>query len=580
MEHDPITIDNERKEDIRGELNFVAVDMLEQMRHSQHQFVYEQGAEAVRNLTGGHLDVLLEGPRVLNAARMTALERIEPGLEAYVETRVDSTTQPELHDGLCAFMNKYSIASMNDREWMSPQLDPAGNPIPGSSGKERAQAEFDEFCQAVYEERYGGLNGVEGLTGPAQERLDAARENLARISARRSRRSLIMGIKGDYSKKNLERARDEYNEALLDAGGEARTLLEAAGATPEQITQFAALGAMNMARELTETQLRYALCATKAYKLNDSGELVQKTGRISSKKAKFYDWWQKNSSQKALQIRGGFRLSKEGIKQKSKKTIFLGALGLVPGVALGAMGAVFLGPIAGGALGIDLARRVARASAGSRIAQGATAQIVARQSQWEVDQRIQAAVDQATAAGEEITPDLITRAVIEHTNNKVKDNRKRTAKLAAATALFGAAGATLGDYLLNNDNLPSIRQAVDTDKDSGEDTGNGQGAGSTDPNTESKESVFEQNVTVESGHGYTHELQDLAATKDVNLTSKEAFQMYEHLEGKFGGDMFVGEGESYRMGNNFGIRRTGSFQWRPEVLQEFEKELRANGKMT
>jgi hypothetical protein len=164
-----------------------------------------------------------------------------------------------------------------------------------------------------------------------------------------------------------------------------------------------------------------------------------------------------------------------------------------------------------------------------------------------------------------------------------KSNRNRVVAaglIAGGAAIAGALAAdALGGGLFDRHKVPNSSGGANgnalttsTGTTTPETTGIQYGP---DPNT----AGFEANVTVEGGHCFTYELQDLAAQKGISLSGTESYDLYEFLEGKYGGNLLQGEDSSYLMKNgDYGISDSGSATWRPEVLRDIDQWLRIHDK--
>lgn len=89
---------------------------------------------------------------------------------------------------------------------------------------------------------------------------------------------------------------------------------------------------------------------------------------------------------------------------------------------------------------------------------------------------------------------------------------------------------------------------------------------------------FVLQARVEHGNGYTQELQDLAAQKEIHLSASESYAAYQRLAHQFRGNLLVSD-PSYRLpSGDWGISSPGSVKWEPEVVRSFNNWLKAAGK--
>ena len=83
-------------------------------------------------------------------------------------------------------------------------------------------------------------------------------------------------------------------------------------------------------------------------------------------------------------------------------------------------------------------------------------------------------------------------------------------------------------------------------------------------------------IYVDSGHGFSHEIQEFGALHGHPVDSDTAYQIYDQLEKEFGGKILGGDGSSYTMpqyGNDYGISSPGWKKLNPEALARLNELL-------
>lgn len=248
-----------------------------------------------------------------------------------------------------------------------------------------------------------------------REEMDIAREEFASLAARR--RGATFGFYSTQSR--LERAEARYCMARDRAGAYVANYFEKQGRTTEEIRHLAIAARALEAMGLTKDVLDHQLALAEGRKLKG-----------------FYDWWARQ---------GGHNFfSKAGLKGNLKKGLAMAAIGFIPGIGLGMVGAAVLGPAVGGVLGASLASRVGRGIMGAKIDKNAESPAVATVQN---NEQFNNDLDRFYDNPDDLGTTAVTEGVMDLTERSIDRNRGRVAKAASVAAIAGVAGGIAGHYI-------------------------------------------------------------------------------------------------------------------------------------
>jgi hypothetical protein len=250
-----------------------------------------------------------------------------------------------------------------------------------------------------------------------------ARDEYARLSAGRGRRTFPNFIKGkDFSKKALAEARENYDKAFKELVDQEKIVAKNAGLKNSEIKRVASASAAENEYSLTTSIYQYRMVATGRGNFDQKGkfQLIEPKTPFGRAANRFYDWWGKQDGKKGM----------------LKKAGAAAGIGFVVGVPTALAGTILLGPIAGGAVGVAAANRLTKSWMVSKISERSRD----RKYVEDLDSNLQAEI---------INPSngKFGNIVDQQTNNEVKRNRKRMAKIAGMAAIGGFGGALVGDAL-------------------------------------------------------------------------------------------------------------------------------------
>lgn len=347
------------------------------------------------------------------------------------------------------------------------------------------------------------------------------------------------------SNKKLQEAKASYEDAFNRVGIQAVEELRAEGVSEDEIRSLAAAGVIMRGTELEH-------------------KIVTERQMQSKKSNKFVNWW----------------VNSTGFKGKLKKAGVIAGAGLAAGFIAGAalpVGAAWLtaggvGALAGGATGGGIARHITRRRANTP--QGANT-LAKQQSGLDIQSHIQS-VENTLQNGEFASVDTITESVEDRTNSEILGNRKRMKAAVAIGQMMGGFGGIIGSEtrqfidefeMPNFDNNqahaqePRPRQEV---------------AEAPQPNTEApvQETINGRSFNVESGHGFTHEIQEFAQANGGSVDSRRAYDIYNEAVMRFGKDGLIEPTGTYqRAAGDFGINSPGMVSWKPGVAEFLKSRL-------
>lgn len=596
------TLPRQEKElqDIQNELAFASVETIEQLRDQQEAMLYNAGREAVTSLS--FEDAFLKGNSVRKEARNRAAEGINEQLDTYLSAHIDRDENPARYDQLLNLLQNTSLYAMGNAKWYLGDQDENGEYTrPETSGRYQANETLRQIAREVLSERNGKKEPIpddpvtvfddsgeepaeeaEEITltperlayNESQEILDAKRTRVNELALELRR---LIRRKSDKAKKlrsDYEQAQDEYNAALTNSSFHYLKALESEGVIGEDIEERIDAGKDYQEEELEKT--------------NQEGK--QLLANDTSKRGKMAQFL----ARRRLNLFGVSAGTGAGIGFASGKLI-KGTAGIVAGAALPA------------ALGLGMAAKSGRAILNANIG-NRVAQITHFDKRSQEDQEL-LAEDAETkfkniTSDEEIVRDIVAGLQSIRENRIEMDQKYNRNRAIGSVVIGGAAGliaAAAADQVNikrpdifnrggNGDVTPEtpnngsvLPPAPEVDEPFAPDTTAPhlpEDIPESTPTPSTSEAYgFNPEVTVEQGHGFTHELQDLAAQKSIQLSPRESYDLYQYLAERYQGDMFMQANDAYRMANgDWGINNWGDATWRPEVLRDIDEWLKLHKK--
>lgn len=276
--------------------------------------------------------------------------------------------------------------------------------------------------------------GIIEIPKELKDSLDIARDEFVRLTVQNRGASFRGG-------EELRRAKEAYEQARNAAGAFVANRLKEAGANDEQLKAFAKQGAL---LELHTVNF-----------LTKDSELSQ----VENKKLRgFYDWWARQDTG------GNGRMGRfiESFKPKNwrkagSKKIAMAAIGFVPGMAIAAVGAAILSPVAGGIAGVGAARGLNKGLLGVKANRGAGAKaaIEARAA----NQIVQG--EAAIAASDNLDSHTVSDVVQQETLAAKKNNRWDVVGSGAIGTIAGGAAVHVLDMIRGGSGGPTGGSAPD-----------------------------------------------------------------------------------------------------------------------
>lgn len=600
------TLPRQEKElqDIQNELAFASVETIEQLRDQQEAMLYNAGREAVTSLS--FEDAFLKGNSVRKEARNRAAEGINEQLDTYLSAHIDRDENPARYDQLLNLLQNTSLYAMGNAKWYLGDQDENGEYTrPETSGRYQANETLRQIAREVLSERNGKKEPIpddpvtvfdDSGEEPAEEAeeitltperlaynesidaLDEARNRLAQLSVKR--RLLITNKRKKNRDLELEfdDAQAEYDNAYYRSSVLALRALRSEGVTDEEeIRQAVIMGNIEERRQFTESE----------YTALEADQ---------STRAKVARWLAAGKRQLRLfgtsAITGG--VTGFGLGKALK------------GAALAA--SVATGPVALGAgIATKSTKGILTANIGNRYQM-----LTHFDERAKKDIESMAKVANSNYSGEYSDEDYAREsrnALHKAINNRIEKDQQFNRHRVVMSAAIGGGGAVIGALLSNVIEMPDWFKGNDTDANGGngdmapETPNNGsvlppapevdepfapdttaphlpEDIPESTPTPSTSEAYgFNPEVTVEQGHGFTHELQDLAAQKSIQLSPRESYDLYQYLAERYQGDMFMQANDAYRMANgDWGINNWGDATWRPEVLRDIDEWLKLHKK--
>lgn len=523
------------------QLSFMSVDALTDFRDQQAQAMYEARVQAVQN------SPLFEASHAIADAEHTVSLQDAEMAEAYVAAHLQRDTNPALFDELKEVVSAHSFFNMPNTEWSVGQADSNGYySQPETAGHNTLQEQVSQIVSRYTFAPHVTAPSAE-LIQQADIDLAAARNALAAISIQR--RALLREKSGRKAK-TLE-ARYTEAQAAYDVSLQARNSLRAQEWQTQDLTGAQAK-AQAIHSLLSEKQAFHQ--AEMAAITNDDSRRGRLVNRMASHK---------------LLATGGLA----GVG-----AAFGWGVGTISKVALAAAGAMAAPAVAGFVAGAKVGKAVFQAKLGNQVK--LLKDLESRHqddlSRLENGARFHLKTDQDHGSLLNSSRNLLHQSNANRINRDVVGNRNR----AIGAAILGGGAALIGFELAqhigsghSNTSLPKHtgpKLPGINDNLSGKDT-------TVKPvvNPEKPDYVdgFNTHITVEAGHGYTDELQDLASQNGITLSDNQAWDAYQQMAHQFGGNLLSDDPSYVRVAGDYGISRPGDATWNPAAVHFFHQWL-------
>lgn len=488
-------------------------------------------------------------------AKQSLLDSVDKDAEGYVAAHLNRDDNPELFDKLKSLVAGASYYHMDGVEWnLGEEDEQAKHSKLETSGRDQyTVALADALGIEIKDDAPADAETVQ----QAEANLVEARKKLAELSVLQRRRSFKNSKGGKAQKAAFDEALYEYNEAKLRVG----TL---------QAQDWAAQG-------VTEDQLRgkvfhHVLSEIDSFHGEERSFIENEKGlraRLSRWMAEHHKTFMLTNGGASFGV--GFGLGK----------VLKGT-----GLALASLGAAAAIPIAvAGTVAARGGKAMLQTSVGNR------ANLIKHQTNRAAEDRkilegklngLNGDVTNMLRSAHGMLSDRLTY----RTDADLRGNRRRAVGAAILGGTMGAVGyiaadvngvkdafgvghhTSVGSTQPNNGSagLPGEHSGSRIDT-----TGSGHTV-NTDPNRPGYTDGFKQDVTIENGHGYVAELQDLANQQGIHLNGQQAYEAYQHLADKFHGN-FLTNDPSYKFGSEYRISAPGMAHWNPAVLHDYHQWL-------
>lgn len=341
-----------------------------------------------------------------------------------------------------------------------------------------------------------------------------------------------------FFEKDVLEAKAEYEEAYNALSDATKAELERVGFDAESITWLSTVGNIGQDSRL-------------------ESEIAAQREAQSGKTNTFVNFW----------------VNQKGFKGKLLKgVIVLGAGGLTAGIFAGAAAAY----VAGGAAGFGIAKHVTGRRANAVDAEGRT---LARTQSFEDHRQKHADITAAHNANGAGSVEDITKTVESRTDEEVLGNRRRM-RTAVAIGSLGGRAAFGAKNLLDNifdkpkktPDAPKPEPAPDAPKPPRPEEPTATPPEAPKPPT--PEEINGRMFNVESGNGFTHEIQDFAQANGTQVDGQKAFDIYNEAIAKFGENGLIEPTGTYaRSAGDFGISSPGGAAWKPGVAEFLKARL-------
>lgn len=549
---------------LKQQLVFASPEGIAALRTEQARAMDEATVSALSK--ADYLEAYQHGSEIEEKAHKEAAAHFDDELERRLDATLNRADQPELFEAFLNHLKKYSAHRMSHTEWVLGEPDKNGDyHNADSQGYVRAQSDFDQLCEELL-----ATQQAEGYTsqrepGPndpelppdspeqteldqAQSQLEGARVRLAELSVRRRQMIRKGGKRAEALREEFEVAEEAYKAASLQFG----TL---------KARQQRALGKADA--ELRTSVMHYILDEHQAFTRAEAAVLEQD----DSRRGRMYRFLARKHNLLFASAVGGF-----GIGLLSRKFI-TGALGMVIGIS---------GPMALAAgAAVKSTRAVLMATIGRRVNQIRMLDMRATADRLHLqNEALPAAMMDITDTDEMVQASYaqLRKRISERIEADRKYNRNRVIQAVVVSGALAAGGVIVADHFLGNHQPTTHGQGSGTTPEPGPGHSPSPAPQTPLPAPEAPNpnlvDGYNPNITVEQGHGYTNELQDLIAQKNEPLSGAQAWRMYLDMVHHFPnlhGNFFIND-PSYAIGKvgtttNFGISYPGTnIHWRPEVI--------------
>lgn len=347
--------------------------------------------------------------------------------------------------------------------------------------------------------------------------------------------NIVKNVNEHLDTKTLE-AKQEYDQLYNEVGIIVAEYLREQGYTEEQIISISASGAI-----LRGSRLNHMILAERKNQSKDTN--------------KFVNWW----------VRSG------GLKGKLSKVGIVAGAGVIAGATAGLALPVYASFLAGGAAGGGIARHVTRRRANAVDSDGRT---LASKQAGEDQRKIHQFAYENFENNEFSRVEDITDRVEYRTDDEMLGNRRRMkAAVAIGKMAGGFAGIGVKELLYNKPETPKDMSPDAPRAEAPKVPDADPGLEAPDPVPETPE-INGRMFNVESGNGFTHEIQDFANANGTQVDAKRAFDIYNEAVAKFGEDGLIDPLGTYkRPQGDYGIMSPGNAQWKPGVAEFFKSKL-------
>jgi len=572
------------------DLTFTDVSAIYDLRDRQNEALYQAGVEALEKAS---LTDISQDHHIVEKARDAKSATFDDMCDAYLTQHLDKDTHPELYTRLSDMLKSVSVHNMSSEKWNLGDRDADGNYDYKTSGRYMVEQTMKELTEQQSTDPPEEDDDSEDDDPPsdtpeapdpaevtkAEQALTKARDELAKLSVARRRKARQGGQKGTALQRRYEKALEAYNNARNELGV-LRVQEWRSSGTADETT-------------LRKNVIDYTLDEHQSFTKAEATNLTEdpsRRARIVRFMAR-HKWAFFGASAGA-----GFGIG-YGLGRAAKAVKWT-AVGLGGAAALPAA-------IAGGAA-IKTTKAVLQSSFGNHVH---LVRSHDKRAQQDYDS-LQGALDERLADVDQ-HEDMLKNShslLVDHINTRVrKDVNSNRNRVIAAAAIGGTAGvlggiaaehgfsALIGHHThhpntVTGDSGQFATNTVPHQPDAAVNTDIGPRPGAVpvhhsvplagNENQPATVDGFSTNVVVENGHGYTTELQELAAQKGIHLSGQDSWKLYQHLNNQFHGKFFNNDPSYLRSQGDWGISRAGQAQWNAHVIQAMNQWLIENSKET
>ncbi len=538
--------------EIAPELQFITFEAIDDIRQQQEDSVQAAEMQVAQDAVASGK---FASSKSLKEARQSAEASFSEPFEAFLSSHVDATESPEHYAVLAALLQSFSIDHMGSTKWRNGDLDADGNYDFTTSGRYQLQVALETLTSRSSENDQptdpSEEDPIDHMSPEAEAvytALLSARTALAPLSL--ARRQLIR--KGGKKAKALEaeygQAKAAYDTAL------------------QNVTTFYVTGyRANCANDVTirEKVLPRLIDEHRAFTQTEFDLL--KTD--DSRRARIARFLGKKGAVFGLSAVSGVGI---GLAARAvSKSALMAGIGITGGA------------VAGGAIAARLTKNILLAKVRNNIA-------INRDFEKRRDQDVSALKDHLTSTGEMPLDESVQSvhgkigAII--TDRVEKDRKSNRNRVAISALIGGAAAAAAFEF------GPDLHHAFGGGYHDHDDVGAGSGTTTPDtpetpitpvtpviPSAPIDNYGFNPHVTVEAGHGYIKEIQDLAAQKGDHLTIAQATDAYHHVLNSQGVHFFTDD-QNYTFHGDNRIAHPGSATWDHAHLASLHQWLVENEK--